>query len=162
MERSVTAERTAAADELARTLREAITRLNRRVRQARPVGDLTFSQLSALTSLQLSAMSSVSLRAIESTDLRAITTAAIAGLNDEIHRQEKSIVGVQAQAERATSDEARLQQRADLVQSEVNRAKEEIAGLDARHPEILRAAGASAEALVALPNRLLRFPLSPA
>jgi len=52
MERSVTTER-ATADELARTLRDAITRLNRRVRQARPVGDLTFSQLSALTSLQL-------------------------------------------------------------------------------------------------------------
>ena len=52
MERSVTTER-ATADELARMLREAITRLNRRVRQARPVGDLTFSQLSALTSLQL-------------------------------------------------------------------------------------------------------------
>jgi len=41
------------ADELAKTLRDAIMRLNRRVRQARPVGDLTFSQLSALTSLQL-------------------------------------------------------------------------------------------------------------
>ena len=41
------------ADELAKMLREAIMRLNRRVRQARPVGDLTFSQLSALTSLQL-------------------------------------------------------------------------------------------------------------
>ena len=41
------------ADELARTLRDAIQRLNRRVRQARAVGDLTFSQLSALTSLQL-------------------------------------------------------------------------------------------------------------
>jgi DNA-binding MarR family transcriptional regulator len=56
MERSVTAERSAegpAAEQLARTLRDAITRLNRRVRQARPVGDLTFSQLSALTSLQL-------------------------------------------------------------------------------------------------------------
>ena len=52
MERSVTAERET-ADELARVLRDAITRLNRRVRQARPVGDLTFSQLSALTSLQL-------------------------------------------------------------------------------------------------------------
>jgi DNA-binding MarR family transcriptional regulator len=52
MERSVTTER-APADELARTLREAITRLNRRVRQTRPIGDLTFSQLSALTSLQL-------------------------------------------------------------------------------------------------------------
>ena len=56
MERPVVAERTAGqatADELAKTLREAIQRLSRRVRQARPVGDLTFSQLSALTSLQL-------------------------------------------------------------------------------------------------------------
>lgn len=52
MERSVTAGR-GTAEDLARTLREAITRLNRRVRQTRPVGDLTFSQLSALTSLQL-------------------------------------------------------------------------------------------------------------
>ena len=52
MERSVATERET-ADELAKTLREAIHRLNRRVRQARPVGDLTFSQLSALTSLQL-------------------------------------------------------------------------------------------------------------
>ncbi|MEV4344334.1 MarR family transcriptional regulator [Actinoplanes sp. NPDC049596] len=43
----------ATAEELAKTLREAIQRLNRRVRQARPIGDLTFSQLSALTSLQL-------------------------------------------------------------------------------------------------------------
>jgi DNA-binding MarR family transcriptional regulator len=34
-------------------LREAIQRLNRRVRQTRAVGDLTSSQLSALTSLQL-------------------------------------------------------------------------------------------------------------
>jgi DNA-binding MarR family transcriptional regulator len=39
--------------QLAASLRDAITRLNRRVRQARPVGDLTATQLSALTSLQL-------------------------------------------------------------------------------------------------------------
>src|SRR5690242_2257795 len=52
MERSVTAERVS-PDELARTLRDALTRLNRRIRQARPVGDLTTSQLSVLTSLQL-------------------------------------------------------------------------------------------------------------
>src|SRR3954469_81514 len=51
MERSV-AER-ATAEQLAVSLRESIMRLNRRIRQARPVGDLTFSQLSALTSLQL-------------------------------------------------------------------------------------------------------------
>ncbi|GIE67763.1 MarR family transcriptional regulator [Actinoplanes palleronii] len=47
----MTTERT--ADLLAKTLRDAIIRFSRRVRQARPVGDLTFSQLSALTSLQL-------------------------------------------------------------------------------------------------------------
>jgi len=52
MERSVTTER-APGEELAATLRDAITRLNRRVRKERPVGDLTFSQLSVLTSLQL-------------------------------------------------------------------------------------------------------------
>src|SRR3954470_1942243 len=51
MERPVAEPRT--ADELAKTLREAIQRLNRRVRQARPVGDLTFGQLSALTSILL-------------------------------------------------------------------------------------------------------------
>ena len=39
--------------QLAHQLRDAITRLNRRVRQARPVGDLTVTQLSALTSLNL-------------------------------------------------------------------------------------------------------------
>lgn len=40
--------------QLAATLRDAITRLNRRLRQARPMGDLTMTQLSALTSLELS------------------------------------------------------------------------------------------------------------
>lgn len=39
--------------QLAPRLRDAITRLNRRLRQARPVGDLTVAQLSALTSLEL-------------------------------------------------------------------------------------------------------------
>ncbi|SBT54136.1 DNA-binding transcriptional regulator, MarR family [Micromonospora narathiwatensis] len=39
--------------QLATQLRDAITRLNRRVRQARPVGDLTVTQVSALTSLNL-------------------------------------------------------------------------------------------------------------
>jgi DNA-binding MarR family transcriptional regulator len=52
MEWRVATER-GAADELAKMLREAIQRLNRRVRQTRAVGDLTSSQLSALTSLQL-------------------------------------------------------------------------------------------------------------
>lgn len=42
-----------APTQLATQLRDAITRLNRRVRQTRPVGDLTMTQLSALTSLEL-------------------------------------------------------------------------------------------------------------
>lgn len=50
--RAVMVERSSAA-QLATLLRDAITRLNRRVRQTRPVGELTVTQLSALTSLQL-------------------------------------------------------------------------------------------------------------
>ena len=42
-----------AAAPLAGALRDAIMRLNRRMRQARPLGDLTLSQISALTSLGL-------------------------------------------------------------------------------------------------------------
>jgi len=48
----VTAKRQTAA-QLAVPLRDALIRLNRRVRQTRPVGDLTATQLSALTSLEL-------------------------------------------------------------------------------------------------------------
>jgi DNA-binding MarR family transcriptional regulator len=51
-ERTVTGKRLPPA-QLAPLLRDAITRLNRRVRQARPVGDLTVTQVSVLTSLQL-------------------------------------------------------------------------------------------------------------
>src|SRR3989442_11091268 len=47
-----TPKRTSAAA-LAGTLRDAITRLNRRLRQTRPLADITQSQLSALTSLDL-------------------------------------------------------------------------------------------------------------
>lgn len=43
-----------ASAQLAAALRDSITRLNRRLRQARPIGDLTITQLSALTSLELS------------------------------------------------------------------------------------------------------------
>lgn len=41
------------AAQLAAQLRDSITRLNRRVRQSRPIGDLTATQLSALVSLEL-------------------------------------------------------------------------------------------------------------
>jgi DNA-binding MarR family transcriptional regulator len=45
--------RTASGALLAPKLRDAIARLNRRLRQTRPLGDLTQTQLSALTSLDL-------------------------------------------------------------------------------------------------------------
>lgn len=50
-DRTATKRVTAAA--LATQLRDAIIRLNRRLRQVRPIGDVTQSQLSALTSLEL-------------------------------------------------------------------------------------------------------------
>lgn len=43
--------RRASAEQLAVFLRDAITRVNRRLRQTRPVGDLTIAQYSALQSL---------------------------------------------------------------------------------------------------------------
>jgi DNA-binding MarR family transcriptional regulator len=55
-ERIAVPERTAAkrvpAAALATSLRDGIVRLNRRLRQVRPVGELTQTQLSALTSLE--------------------------------------------------------------------------------------------------------------
>jgi DNA-binding MarR family transcriptional regulator len=39
--------------QLATSLRDVINRINRRLRQTRPVGDLTVAQFSALTSLEL-------------------------------------------------------------------------------------------------------------
>ena len=47
------ARRGPAAVPLAGALRDAIMRLNRRLRQTRPLGDLTLTQISALTSLGL-------------------------------------------------------------------------------------------------------------
>lgn len=48
-----TAGKRVAAGQLATQLRDGLTRLNRRLRQVRPIGDLTQSQLSVLTSLEL-------------------------------------------------------------------------------------------------------------
>lgn len=60
---------------------------------------------------------------------------AIAALGSEMHRQEKGIVSLEAQVARAGQDEFRVQQRADLVASEIRRVREEIAGLDVREAE---------------------------
>jgi chromosome segregation protein len=65
----------------------------------------------------------------------AHSTAAIEALGGEIHRLEKAIVSLEAQVSRAEQDEFRVQQRADLVASEIRRVREEIDGLDAREAE---------------------------
>src|SRR5215831_7500537 len=52
MTRTRTTRRPTAAA-LATELRDGITRLNRRLRQVRPLGEITQTQLSALTSLEL-------------------------------------------------------------------------------------------------------------
>lgn len=53
MSSRVTAAKRVTTAQLAVTLRDAITRVNRRMRQTRPVGDLTHSQISALQSIDL-------------------------------------------------------------------------------------------------------------
>jgi chromosome segregation protein len=63
------------------------------------------------------------------------TSAAIAALTTELHDQEKAIVGVEAQLERAVDDGARLEQRAGLVAQETSRCRQEIDSLDARQAE---------------------------
>ncbi|HEX4916039.1 MAG TPA: hypothetical protein VFV51_18900, partial [Vicinamibacterales bacterium] len=65
----------------------------------------------------------------------AHATAAIAGLSSEVHRQEKEIVGVDGQARRAADDEARVQQRSEVVATEIHKVQEEVAALDARQAE---------------------------
>ena len=65
----------------------------------------------------------------------AHATAAVAALAAELHRQEKDIVGVEAQLQRTVDDETRLAQRRDLVATETRRVTEEIEGLEARQSE---------------------------
>jgi chromosome segregation protein len=65
----------------------------------------------------------------------AQSTAAIAALSAELHRQEKAIVAVEGQLQRASEDESRLSQRAGVVATEMARTREEIAALDARQAE---------------------------
>jgi chromosome segregation protein len=61
--------------------------------------------------------------------------AAVGAFSSELHRQEKAIVSVEAQLNRASDDVTRLLQRAELVAAEAGRTREEIAELDARQTE---------------------------
>ena len=65
----------------------------------------------------------------------AHASAAVTALAAELHRQEKSIVSVEALVQRASEDETRLSHRRELVSAETHRATEEIATLDARQTE---------------------------
>jgi chromosome segregation protein len=65
----------------------------------------------------------------------AHAVAAIAGLSAELHRQEKEIVSVEAQLQRAAADESRVALRRALVETETTRVHDEIRALDARQTE---------------------------
>ena len=65
----------------------------------------------------------------------AAATAAVAATVGDAHRHEKAIVGAEADLQRATADEARVGQRADLVATEARGAREAIDRLDGRQAE---------------------------
>jgi chromosome segregation protein len=71
--------------------------------------------------------------ALDFTIAQAIT--AVAALHAEQHRQEKAIVGHEAQLSRTTEDAARLARKADVVALERRRADQEGAALEARLAE---------------------------
>jgi len=60
---------------------------------------------------------------------------AIAALNAEHHKQEKAIVGYDAQLQHATDEERRLQQRSEQLVRERRQAEEERDALDRRQDE---------------------------
>jgi chromosome segregation protein len=71
----------------------------------------------------------------------AQATSAIAALHGEQHRQEKAIVGHDAQLARSSEDEARLARKADVIALERARAEEERATLEARYAEAHESVG---------------------
>ena len=77
--------------------------------------------------------------------LIVVASAAVAGLISDAHRQEKAIVGAEADVHRASADESRVRQRSELVATEARGAREAIEHLDARHADaqttILRLGG---------------------
>jgi chromosome segregation protein len=65
----------------------------------------------------------------------AQATSAIAGLHAEQHRQEKEIVGYDAQLSRAAEDTNRLARKAEVITLERRRTEEERASLEMRRAE---------------------------
>jgi chromosome segregation protein len=65
----------------------------------------------------------------------ALASNAIAALNAEHHKQEKAVVGHEAQLHHAIDELARLAQKADQLAREKHQAEEERAALDRRQEE---------------------------
>ncbi len=65
----------------------------------------------------------------------AQAASAIAGIQAEHHRQEKAVVGYEAQVARAIGDEARLVRKTEIVALDYRKAADERAMLDARIDE---------------------------
>jgi chromosome segregation protein len=65
----------------------------------------------------------------------AQAVAAVAALNAEQHRQEKAMVALEFQVQRATEDAERLGKKSDLIDTERHSAEDERQALDARQSE---------------------------
>jgi chromosome segregation protein len=74
----------------------------------------------------------------ETTELEAAianASNAIAALNAELHKQEKAVVGLDAQLQHVTDEEARLAQKGEQLARERRQAEEERDALDRRQEE---------------------------
>ena len=67
----------------------------------------------------------------------AEATSAIAAVQAEQHRQEKALVGLEAQLAKTAEDTARLARKAEVISLERRQAEEERIGLEARQGEAL-------------------------
>ena len=74
----------------------------------------------------------------ETADLEATiahASSAIAALNAEHHKQEKAVVGLEAQLQHATDEQARLAQKREQLARERRQAEDERDALDRRQEE---------------------------
>ncbi len=84
----------------------------------------------------------------------AAASAAVSATVGDAHRHEKAIVAAEADLQRATADEARVGQRAELVATEARGAREAIDGLDTRQAEAQASIGRLADERVLLDTAL--------
>ena len=75
----------------------------------------------------------------------AAANTSVAGLVTDEHRQEKTLVGIEAQLQRAADDVDRLSARMELVSSERQRAEDERRAIESRQQEARHAIGITEE-----------------